>query len=462
MYYNVPGTYPISLVVASLGQCFDTAYGTIRVYDTIGSKVTYVPLDGCKPLNVNLNAFSPGPMKYTWDFGDGTLITNDSLDMNHVYNFFGNFIPKVIMTDPTGCVIPVTGPDTIRIKGATVKFGIDKGFYCDSGLVNFKDSTIYNDSLSVYNWDFGDGGISHLQNPSHYYSNPGNYNVLLNVQTQNACVDTFRLTNPIRIIESPLITIGGDSVICVNEMAEHLGVFQRTDTSLVKWVWKFPNGSGSNDQNPVPQKYGTPGNFVITTIATNSSGCKDTATKNLRVNPLPVVNMPSSVTMQAGFPVTINATYSSNVVSYDWVPATTLSCSDCPQPVASPKFNTNYTVTFVDSNGCRNSGIVQVIVICKNANVFIPNTFSPNGDGANDVFYVRGKGLDRVKSIRIFNRWGEVVFEQTNFPVNNPSYGWDGKYKGNKPVPDVYVYQVEVFCENSQVIKFDGNVALIQ
>ena len=94
--------------------------------------------------------------------------------------------------------------------------------------------------------------------------------------------------------------------------------------------------------------------------------------------------------------------------------------------------------------------------------MFVPNTFSPNGDGSNDVFYVRGKGLDRVKSIRIFNRWGEVVFEQQQFPVNDPAYGWNGKYKGNKPVADVYVYQVEVFCDNSQIIRFEGNVALIQ
>ena len=168
------------------------------------------------------------------------------------------------------------------------------------------------------------------------------------------------------------------------------------------------------------------------------------------------------MTMQPGFPILIPATYSPNVTRYSWIPASTLSCSDCPQPMAAPKFNTIYVVSVVDSNGCQNSEQVNVIVICKNANVFIPNTFSPNNDGSNDVFYVRGKGLDRVKSLRIFNRWGEVVFEGNNLPVNNPLYGWDGKFKGKNPVADVYVYQVEVFCENSQVIRFDGNVALIQ
>ncbi len=462
VFYNVPGIYPIRLVVVSQGLCFDTTYGTIRVYDTVGSKVTYLPLNGCKPLNVGLNTFSPGPMTYTWDFGDGVLTTNDSAAMTHVYNFFGNFVPKVILTDPAGCIIPITGPDTIRIKGATVKFGLDHKFFCDSGMVRFLDSTLYNDSVSVYNWDFGDGSISHLQNPSHYYSSPGNYSVLLNVQTQNACLDTFRLNKVLKIVESPLISVAGDSIICVNELMKHLGIFDRSDTSIVNWDWKFPNGASSSIQNPDLQKYANAGDFVVTAIATNSSGCKDTATKKIHVNPLPSVSMPSTITMQAGFPVLIPATYTSNVTGYTWVPSNTLDCNNCPQPTASPKFNTNYTVSFVDSNGCRNSGIVQVIVICKNANVFVPNTFSPNNDGNNDVFYVRGKGLDRVKSIRIFNRWGEVVFEQSNFPVNNPSFGWDGKFKGNKPLPDVYIYQVEVFCENSQVIHFEGNVALIQ
>jgi gliding motility-associated-like protein len=400
--------------------------------------------------------------EYTWDFGDGVLVTETDTATTHIFQSFGNFVPKVILTDPAGCIIPVAGTDTIRIKGATVKFGYDKGLFCDSGLVRFTDSTLYNDSLSVYNWDFGDGGTSNLQHPVHQYTAPGLYTVSLNVQTENACVDTFRLNNVIKVVESPLVRIAGDSVICVNDFMLHLGEFQRPDTSAVRWAWQFPNGNTSDEEDPVRQQYGSAGNFLVRTIATNSSGCKDTATRAILVHPLPTVTMPSTITMQAGFPVQIPATYSSGVVSYDWIPAATLDCPDCPQPTASPKFNTKYTVAFVDSNGCRNTGDIQIIVICKDANVFVPNTFSPNGDGSNDVFYVRGRGLDRVKSIRIFNRWGEVVFEQQQVPVNDPNYGRNGKYKGNKPVPDVYVYQVEVFCDNSQIIRFEGNIALIQ
>jgi len=461
-YYTIPGVYPIQLVVTSPGGCTDTATGTIRVFDTVGTRISYLPLNGCKPLSVDLDAFTNAPMTYTWDLGDGTIINNDTTSINHIYNFFGDFVPKVIMTDPSGCIIPVTGPDTIRIIGATVDFGLDKTLFCDSGFVRFTDSTTYNDSIVRYDWNFGDGVTSNLQNPTHQYNTPGFYTVTLSVRTRAGCTDAMQLPNVIKIAESPDISVSGDSIICVNDFIQHLGVFERPDTGMIRWSWQFPNGNNGSIQNPPRQQYITAGTFLVNTTVIDSDGCTDTATKRIIVNPLPVITMPSTLTMQSGFPVTIPATYSSNVATWNWQPPATLSCADCPQPIASPKFNTKYTVSVVDSNSCKNTSEIQVIVICKNANVFLPNTFSPNGDGSNDMFYIRGRGLERVKSLRVFNRWGEIVFEQQNFPVNNPMYGWDGKYKGNKPHPDVYVYQVEVFCENSQIIRFEGNVALIQ
>jgi gliding motility-associated-like protein len=91
----------------------------------------------------------------------------------------------------------------------------------------------------------------------------------------------------------------------------------------------------------------------------------------------------------------------------------------------------------------------------------MPNTFTPNGDGNNDIFYPRGKGLERVRMLRVFDRWGEIVFEKREFPVNQSAYGWNGTYKGTRPKPDVYIYQLEVYCENGEIIRLDGNVALI-
>ncbi|HEV7331677.1 MAG TPA: PKD domain-containing protein [Flavisolibacter sp.] len=461
-FYNNPGVYETKLIVTGPGGCSDTAVKEITVYDLSSTRINYLPLDGCKPLTVNLSASQQLKMNMIWDMGDGTIIDgNDSL-RQHTYNFFGNFIPKLIVRDSSGCVVPISGTDTIRIKGATAKFGIDEDLFCDRGLVNFTDSTTFNNPITSYTWDFGDGTTSAETSPSHLYTQPGTYAVSLAVRTQNNCTDTFRLAFPVKIAASPDIRIAGDTVICAGEGITHMGILQNVDTSVIRWAWQFPNGRDAHVQMPQRQFYNEPGRLLVQTVAMNESGCSDTASQTIVVNPIPTITLPTTITTMVGTPVLLPAVYSDSVSKYQWSLPEGLSCTTCPQPYAKPRSDTKYKVEFEDINGCRNAGEVQVIVLCNNDNVFVPNTFSPNGDGSNDIFYVRGKGLSRVKTLRIFNRWGQVVFERVNFNVNDESMGWNGTFKGAKAVPDVYVYQVEIFCDNNQVVKFEGNVALIQ
>jgi len=461
-FYTLPGVYPVKLVVTSPGGCRDSITKNITVSDTAGTRLDYIPISGCSPLQASFNVITPGTISsYFWDFGDGNTTITSTPSITHIYTNYGSFIPRVILEDPSGCLIPLQGLDTFNIIGAKARFGLDDSVFCDRATVNFSDSTTSNDPITSYNWSFGDGNTSTLQNPTHNYSAPGLYTVQLIVQTQNGCSDTFTRANIIKVVQRPLIDIAGDSVVCINSSLLHSGVFLQPDTSIVTWQWNFPNGNTSTQQNPPAQTYSTAGTFSITTIATNSTGCKDTTLQTVIVNPLPTVTMPPTLTVQNGFPLTIPATYTPNTISWIWSPATGLSCTNCPTPDAGPKFDTFYQVYFTDNNGCSNTGSIMVYVICKNANLFIPNTFSPNGDGSNDVFYPRGRGLERVKLLRIFNRWGEVVFEKRDFPVNDASSGWNGSFKGKTPQPDVYVYQAEVFCENGDIIKLNGNIALV-
>jgi gliding motility-associated-like protein len=398
---------------------------------------------------------------YFWDFGDGNTINTPLPNINHIYTSFGNFLPKVIMEDQTGCLIPVQGFDTVLVIGANTKFGYTDTVFCDFGTVQFTDSTTFNDPIVSYTWLFGDGNSSTLQNPTHTYNSPGLYTVQLATLTQLGCRDTLEKRALIKVVQRPLIDIAGDSVVCVNGRLTHSGIFIIPDTSVVTWQWNFPGGGTSTQQNPVPYTYTTAGTFQITTYAQNSTGCRDTTTQTIYVNPLPTVTMPSQLTVNSGFPVLIPATYSPNTINWIWSPSGGLSCANCPQPEAGPKFSTTYQVYFTDDNGCSNIGTIVVSVICKDANLFMPNTFSPNGNGSNEIFYPRGKGIERIKTLRIFNRWGEVVFERNNFQPNDPAAGWNGTYKGKKPQSDVYVYQVEVFCENGDTIKLNGNVSLL-
>jgi gliding motility-associated-like protein len=163
-----------------------------------------------------------------------------------------------------------------------------------------------------------------------------------------------------------------------------------------------------------------------------------------------------------GTGINLPVTYNSTMKQYTWTPAKDLSCTGCAVPFANPKFTTRYKIAVTDSNNCRASSEVMVNVVCNNKNYFIPNTFTPNSDGVNDVFYPRGSSIDRVQSMRVFNRWGEVVFEKRNFTVNSIQDGWNGMFQGRPANADTYIYTVEFVCENGQIVPYKGNVTLLR
>ena len=202
---------------------------------------------------------------------------------------------------------------------------------------------------------------------------------------------------------------------------------------------------------------------VYSVIGTDTKGCfSDTAFKTVYVFPYPQIQIgDSAVTIVSSQNYQVNATGSEDIVSWLWTPAIDLSCINCAQPLITPKKTTTYSVQAKNIAGCTVEKNITITVLCKNEILFIPNTFSPNGDGMNDYFYPRGKGFT-VKSLRIFSRWGNVVFEQNNFVPNNQSYGWNGKYKGNMLQPDVYVFLIEVMCDNGDIFTSKGNVTLLR
>ena len=233
-------------------------------------------------------------------------------------------------------------------------------------------------------------------------------------------------------------------------------------SATATWQWTFGNGGTSKIQSP-SIKYAAAGNYTISLTAANKLGCSDIETHLVNVVALPTaIAGANPITIISGGSITLNMNYTGPIINYNWLPTQNLDCTNCPAPVANPQFTTNYAVQVQDRFGCKNTGYITVQVACNGQNFFIPNTFSPNGDGSNDIFYLRGTGLFRVKAFRVFNRWGELVFEKREVPVNNSAYGWDGTYKGKKGQADVYIYQVEILCSNGELIKYAGNIALLQ
>jgi gliding motility-associated-like protein len=130
--------------------------------------------------------------------------------------------------------------------------------------------------------------------------------------------------------------------------------------------------------------------------------------------------------------------------------------------VATIRRDITYFVKVTNIYGCEATDTVSFRTFCESAQVFIPNAFTPDGDGSNDILMVRAKGVASVKHFRIFNRWGEVVFERSNFQPNDPQHAWDGKIRGTVQPPAVYVYTAEVICENGTTYVYKGNVSILK
>jgi len=145
-----------------------------------------------------------------------------------------------------------------------------------------------------------------------------------------------------------------------------------------------------------------------------------------------------------------------------WAPNDTTGCTDCVTFVDTPVQSQLYTATVVDSNGCTGMDIIQVFVN-KDRQVYIPTAFSPNVDGANDIFMIyAGDDVVEIHNFQIYDRWGNQLFEVQNFPPNDPKYGWDGWFRGKLLDPAVFVYFAEIEFKDGITEVFKGEVILVR
>ncbi len=173
------------------------------------------------------------------------------------------------------------------------------------------------------------------------------------------------------------------------------------------------------------------------------------------------IELPPDTTIFCGDSITLQANSSSPVSIYTWAPATGLSCSNCPEPVAGNSQSQTYTLTAISADGCVAIDSMR-LEIDDEGRIYIPNAFTPNGDGINDIFYIFGDNIDKVLVFRVFDRWGGMVHEKENFPANDPAFGWDGKHKGKAANIDVYAWYARLQLCNGSVVFKKGDVTLLR
>jgi len=525
--YVAPGLYTATLIVRDYWGCADTASRVINIYGYAGS-LTYAPLTGCAPLEVHFHAAISNVPGIIWDFGDGNTSVMSAVDSAvHIYTVPGGYVPKLILSDNTGCQNSALGDDAIKVDGITAKFDVSPAACLGTEFHFVDSSTFFWMPIDSWDWTYGPGITSTDSSPAWTVYDPGIYPVTLTVSNAWGCTAT--LVSSLEVLPLPVVSASADTVVCVGDPASleawgaatyewepaatvscvtcnptsatppvvitytvtgtdekgckdtsavTVGLRTHTfanawgdsvmcsgnsvplfDTGGTKYTWLPPGGlSDPAIWNPIA----FPASTITYTVIAQLAGCiPDTDYVKVQVFPAPRVDAGPDQEVMSGSSVQLAAT-GINTAAWEWTPPQGLDCYDCSDPEATVTTTTTYVVTGISPQGCRHSDSVTIFVFCNSKQVFLPNTFTPNDDGENDVFYPRGTGISIIKSFRIYNRWGELLFERRNINVNDASNAWDGNYNGDYPRPDVYVYVVEAVCYTGQPVLIKGDVTIIR
>jgi len=448
-FYSTPGTYYPYLKVTTSFGCTDSIRSPTPVKIVANPQgVITKSADGCVPVTVSFSASlavaDTSAMTWQWNFGNGntSALSNPP---SQTYTVAGSYPISLLVTNSTGC------KDTVL---ATVQgFAIPVVNAGSDTLICYKTGrTLQATGADTYVWSPSTGlSCTNCASP---VANPDSLKTYtVTGTTIHGCSATDAITVSVKY-PFAMFNSRGDS-LCRGSSV--------TMTASGAYSYSWTPTTGLNNPAAASPIASPVVSTTYRVIGTDDKKCfSDTAYVPITVFDIPVVEAGADRTINVGQTTDLVPSISADVNSVIWSPTGSIFRNDYPAASVKPNTTTTYTVEVSNAGGCKSRDNVTVYVICNGANVFIPNTFSPNGDGVNDIFYPRGKGLFRIKTARVFSRWGEVVYEKSDFTPNDASAGWDGTYKGQKLNTDVYVYVIEIMCDNNTVLTYKGNIALIK
>ena len=407
-------------------------------------------LSGCATLTVQFNNLSnTGGGTYQWNFGNNDT-TSTVLNPVRTFPAPGTYLVQLYVHNPASCNVNDTAFHYVTVYAS---FNADFNFISSpcSNQVAFIDSS--QTAPNNWLWNFDDGTTSTVQNPVHIYSAAGTYNVQLISSNAHGCKDTAEV---VVNFTGSSTTVNPGTSICSGMST------QLTASGGYGYSWSPSAGlSNPNISNPMATPaVTTTYTVIIHTIPFSGDTCVTTLTTTVSVyNPsnFPLSAIADHDTIMLGGSTILHA-ITDTTLTVHWSPATGLSNANSFNPTASPTVTTTYTLTITDSTSCPKSVTITIYVIsmkCTLDDIFVPNTFTPNGDGRNDVLYVRSISIATLY-FAVYDRWGELVFE-----TDDIKKGWDGMYKGKPANPDVFAWYLTAKCYSGDEIKKKGNVTLI-
>lgn len=435
------GTYPVTVRdIVGCDTTIDVEVVELALeLDTLSDFVIEPKCFGYTDGSITITmANGQAPYLFTWN--GGTPTSNNSL-----FNL-GDGTYTVFVQDADNCVggpfdILVAEPETLVVNA----IGIDVTCYDGTDGEAIAQSTGGNgENTFLWNTNQTDSTLSGLV--SDVYA--------VTVTDKNGCTDTSSvLVNQPGPIQIPDIhTI---DAYCYGDSNGVLTVNVTGGTAPFEYSLNGVDYQFSNVLDSLPA-----GDYTV--YVRDAFGCEYTKAARVSQPWIFYVQAGDDQTIELGYEADLEAFANSLNATFTWLPADSLECPTCQKITAAPAQTTTYTVTATDARGCTAEDSVTVFVEIKRP-YFVPNVFTPNADGDNDYFYVQGgPAIGKVRLMRVFDRWGGFIFETKNVDADRPENGWDGKYRGERVEPSVFVYYIEIEFVDGFVEIVKGDVTVLR
>lgn len=445
--FNKPGTYTVTLSVRAKSGCYKEISEAVVVKQSSKGTITG-PLDLCPGQTAQFTgaATITNGVQWKWDFKNGqtSSVQNPS---SQQYSSAGTY-PVTLVVNNQGCTDTTTHLLTVH-PDPVVQVNPVSTNLCAGKTVQLNAS-----GGTSYQWTPATG-LNNVLTASPVASPSSSTNYTVKVITDFGCTKSSSIQ--VDVVKPFKLSATTAYAICEGEAVS----ISATGASSYKWI---NNTLGLNNTNTSSVTATPSATTSYTVVGYDSYGCfTDTSSISVTVNSKPTVDAGLDIESLPGKAVQLSPTGSNDISKWIWTPADYLSCTQCPSPISTAIKTTTYILKVLTAQNCSATDTLTVKILCNGSQIYIPNAFTPNNDGKNDVFGIMGNGASLIKHFVVYDRWGNKVFEKKNMKADDPTAAWDGTYRGFQSEPGSYSYYAELVCDaTGEIFVRNGTVILIR
>ncbi len=437
--YHTAGTYNAEFIVQTEKGCIDTLYPVVKIVDKPDFFLSHDTLICTADTLLLHSNVTTGTITWSPDYMISDIHSFNPLVSPDVPTLY-----TVTYSDPSGCTTSATVFINV-VNGVTLS-GLNDTTICRTDTAKL----VINTNALYFAWTPANLIIdSTAQNPMVI---PTGAQTVFHVVASISAKCFSEKDIAVRTVPYPVPLAFGDGQICYGKDAQ----LHATGGSSYLWT---PPAYLNNVAIPNPVSVAPKVSLTYTVQVNDTLGCPKPSFATFRVNVIRLFANagPQDTSIVLGQPLQLDATNAVPNLTYTWSPATYLSTTNGPRPVANPTNNITYTVQLSNEIGCSAQDTIHVRVYFLDADIYVPSAFTPTGDGNNDIFRPIALGILSIQSFQIYTRWGELIFETSKI-----GEGWDGKYKGYPQPPATYIWQARATNYKGEKIFRKGTVILVR